>query len=58
MEFLERVERIREKLEHFDREISDYIKPLALIYDGFDVDGKGAFEDKTPGDSLSNNFIY
>ena len=58
LNFLSYVEEIRAKLEHFDREISDCIKPLALIYDGFDLDGKGAFEEKTPGDNLSNNFIY
>lgn len=58
MDFLSRVEVIREKLERFDRELSDLIRPLALIYDGFDVDGKAPFEEKKPGDQLSNNFVY
>ena len=56
--FLARVEDIREKLEEFDRELSDYIRPLALFFDGFDVDGKGTFEQKNPGDPLSNNFVF
>lgn len=50
IQFLSRVESIREKLEKFDRELSDCIRPLALFYDGFDVDGKGTFEQKKPGD--------
>jgi len=58
VEFLDIVEKIREKLEHFDREIADQIRPIALIFDGFDVDGKGTFDLKVPGDNLSNNFIY
>lgn len=58
MDFLERVEEIRESLEEIDREIADQIRPLALIYDGFDVDGKGTNEQKLPGDSLSNNFVF
>ena len=44
MDFLERVEKIREELEDIDREVADSIRPLALIYDGFDVDGKGTHE--------------
>ena len=56
--FLEAAENIREALEEVDREIADQIRPLALIYDGFDVDGKGTCEEKQPGDPLSNNFVY
>jgi hypothetical protein len=58
MDFLERVEKIREELEDIDREVADSIRPLALIYDGFDVDGKGTHEQKQPGDPLSNNFVF
>ena len=56
--YLNRVEVIRCNLEEFDRELADQIKPLALFYEGFDVDGKGTMEQKMPGDSLSDNFVY
>lgn len=42
--YLNRVEVIRCNLEEFDRELADQIKPLALFYEGFDVDGKGTME--------------
>ena len=42
--YLNRVEVIRSNLEEFDRELADQIKPLALFYEGFDVDGKGTME--------------
>ena len=57
-DFLMRAEDIRKQLESFDRELSDNIRPLALIYDGFDKDGKGAFEQKNPGENLSNNYVF
>lgn len=46
IEFLDRVENIRQQLEDFDRELSDNIRPLALFFEGFDMDGKGTFEEK------------
>ena len=58
VDFLNAAEHIRESLEEIDREIADQIRPLALIYDGFDVDGKGTCDQKVPGDPLSNNFVY
>mgnify|MGYP006977542780 CR=1 FL=1 len=58
VDFLGRVEDIRMQLESFDRELSDNIRPLALIFDGLDTDGKGAFEAKKPGDMLSNNYVF
>lgn len=59
VEFLSRVETIREKLEKFDRELSDLIRPLALMYDGFDVDHKTPFTpDTKQADTLSTNFVY
>ena len=58
IEFLDRVENIRQQLEDFDRELSDNIRPLALFFEGFDMDGKGTFEEKQPGDPLTNNFVY
>ena len=53
MDFLDRVEEIREQIEEFDRNLSDQIRPLALFYDGFDPDGKDNFEKRQPGDALS-----
>ena len=58
VEFLERTEEIRSQLENFDRELSDNIRPLAYIYDGFEAGGKGGFERKQPGENLSNNFVF
>ena len=58
IDFLDRVEEIREQIEEFDRFLSDQIRPLALFYDGFDPDGKGNFEKRQPGDTLSQNFVY
>lgn len=58
VDFINRHDEIRELMEQFDRELADEIRPLALFYDGFDVDGKGAFEQKKPGDGLSNNFVF
>lgn len=58
IEFLDRVENIRQQLEDFDRELADNIRPLALFFEGFDMDGKGTFEEKQPGDPLTNNFVY
>lgn len=45
-------------MEDFDRELADSIRPLALVYDGFDKDGKGTYEEKKPGDQLSNNYVF
>ena len=46
IEFLDRVEGIRQQMEDFDRELADNIRPLALFFEGFDMDGKGTFEEK------------
>ena len=53
-----RVEVIRKRIDDFDRQLADSVKPLAYFFDGFDIDGKGTFEQKNPGDPLSNNFIF
>lgn len=36
VDFMARVETIREQLEDYDRELADLIRPIALLYDGFD----------------------
>ena len=56
--YLNRVETIRSHLEEFDRELADQVKPLALFYEGFDVDGKGGMKEPKPGDQLGDNFVY
>ena len=48
--YLNRVETIRSHLEEFDRELADQIKPLALFYEGFNVDENGAMKEMKPGD--------
>lgn len=58
VEFVKRADSLRQEAETFDRQLADQIRPLAYFFDGFDVDGKGAFEEKQPGDPLSNNFVF
>lgn len=63
MKFMDTAEQIREELEHFDRELADSIKPLAIIIDGFDADGQGNINNKDPSLYEQNaaqnfNFVY
>lgn len=42
VEFIFKVEDLRQQLELIDREIADHIRPLALLFDSFDPESKSA----------------
>lgn len=57
IDFMGHAEAIREKLELFDRDLADMIKPLAIIVDGFDLDGDGTTKISNEPD-YNFNFVY